>query len=391
MVKTTENGSGVPAFLSKCYEMVDDQSTDGLISWSSSDDSFVIWNAPEFSSALLPNYFKHNNFASFIRQLNIYGFRKIDTDRWEFANEGFMKGQKQLLKNISRRKSSQGLDQRRSSQKKDKDVEAREENKNFGLWKEVENLQIDKNALMEELAKLRQKQQSSQSKLLVLRDQLQGMEQNQQQMLSFIVMAMQNPGFLVKLLQPRENNWRVAEPGKSVLKRVSDDHEPSEGMIVRYQGPIDDSPDDLYRPISTSEESLQLGLNPDDDFFMNIDFPLEEEFQSPDKHGMVILPDLTDDDGTMDRLLSSPFLQKIDGSELDIEDTIDSGMEMESTSCRSQLKESAKFENLAEGLEISRPLKMETSACKMQLDGSQNMVILTEQMGLLASQRRLKR
>lgn len=73
MVKSANNGSGsVPPFLKKCYEMVDDESTDSLISWSKTSDSFVIWDMTEFSVRLLPKYFKHNNSSSFVRQLNIY-------------------------------------------------------------------------------------------------------------------------------------------------------------------------------------------------------------------------------------------------------------------------------------------------------------------------------
>ena len=66
-------GGGGPApFLIKTYEMVDDSTTDEIVSWSSNKNSFVVWNPPEFARLLLPTYFKHNNFSSFIRQLNTY-------------------------------------------------------------------------------------------------------------------------------------------------------------------------------------------------------------------------------------------------------------------------------------------------------------------------------
>ncbi|KAL9411384.1 hypothetical protein AB3S75_045057 [Citrus x aurantiifolia] len=64
---------GGPApFLIKTYDMDDDSSTDEIVSWSDNKNSFVVWNPPEFARLLLPTYFKHNNFSSFIRQLNTY-------------------------------------------------------------------------------------------------------------------------------------------------------------------------------------------------------------------------------------------------------------------------------------------------------------------------------
>lgn len=73
MVFSVESQKAVPApFLTKTYQLVDDPRTDHIVSWGEDESTFVVWRPPEFARDLLPNYFKHNNFSSFVRQLNTY-------------------------------------------------------------------------------------------------------------------------------------------------------------------------------------------------------------------------------------------------------------------------------------------------------------------------------
>lgn len=97
--------SSPPPFLLKTYMLVEDPATDGVISWNDDGAAFVVWQPAEFARDLLPTLFKHSNFSSFVRQLNTYGFRKVATTRWEFFNEKFRKGGRDLLCEIRRRKT----------------------------------------------------------------------------------------------------------------------------------------------------------------------------------------------------------------------------------------------------------------------------------------------
>jgi heat shock transcription factor len=59
-------------FLTKTYQIVDDHTINDVVSWNEDGSSFIVWDPTVFARDLLPKYFKHNNFSSFVRQLNTY-------------------------------------------------------------------------------------------------------------------------------------------------------------------------------------------------------------------------------------------------------------------------------------------------------------------------------
>ncbi|KAI5287685.1 hypothetical protein KEM52_001461, partial [Ascosphaera acerosa] len=99
--------------------MLQDPSIQHLITWSSSNESFLMNPSSEFSK-VLSQYFKHTNISSFVRQLNMYGFHKVsdvfhtgtpDSTMWEFkhGNGNFKKGDVAGLREIKRRASRHTL------------------------------------------------------------------------------------------------------------------------------------------------------------------------------------------------------------------------------------------------------------------------------------------
>lgn len=107
-------GKTQTVFIHKLYDMLEDKNISHLIWWAESNESFYLLPCEELAK-VLSQYFKHTNIASFIRQLNMYGFHKVNdlfqgdgnTARWEFrhlANQ-FRKGDIESLKLIKRRSS----------------------------------------------------------------------------------------------------------------------------------------------------------------------------------------------------------------------------------------------------------------------------------------------
>lgn len=157
------------------------------------------------------NFFKILIFV--LWDLILQGFRKIDPDKWEFANEGFLRGQKHLLANIKRRRqpnSSQPITTSSSSSQQQGQGHCVEVG-HFGLDEEIDHLRRDKQVLMMELVKLRQQQQNTRTYLQEMEERLRGTEIKQQQMMTFLVRAMKNPAFIQQLLQQKETRKELQE------------------------------------------------------------------------------------------------------------------------------------------------------------------------------------
>lgn len=233
------------------------------------------------------------------------------------------------------------------------------------MWKEVDILKGDKNALAQELIKVRQNQEVTDTKMLHLKDRVQGMEESQQEMLSFLVMVMQNPSLLIQLLQPKkENSWRMAE-GATILEEVNDEGESnSTGLpLVTYQPPSD----------GTSKSSSS-DMN---DFLSNANIL---KFCLDENHVPLIIPDLYDDGAWEKLLLLSPSKNKKKKQENDVKKGKDDST-LEEAEGTMELDKSRMLELIDEEMEKQDDFDF----AQLTPEKSRNLEILTKQMRLLAS------
>ncbi|XP_031979831.1 heat shock factor protein 3-like [Corvus moneduloides] len=169
----------VPGFLAKLWALLEDPDSDDVICWSRNGENFCILDEQRFAKELLPKYFKHNNISSFIRQLNMYGFRKVialengiitaeKSSVIEFQHPFFKQGKAHLLENIKRKVSAVRTEDLKVCTEDLHKVlsevqEMREQQNNMDV--RLANMKRENKALWKEVAVLRQKH-SQQQKLL---------------------------------------------------------------------------------------------------------------------------------------------------------------------------------------------------------------------------------
>ncbi|XP_058856646.1 heat shock factor protein 2-like isoform X4 [Acipenser ruthenus] len=239
----------VPGFLSKLWALVEDHSTNDLICWSRNGSCFLVSNELRFSKEVLPLYFKHNNMASFVRQLNMYGFHKVvhvdmglpreQEEVIEFQHPHFRCGETQLLGNIRRKVS-------------------------ISRGEEVKLKQQEMSKILLEVMQVKGRQQVADSKLLAIKqenetlwNEVSSLRQKHHQqhkitrkIIHFIASMVQSKSVSgIKRKLAFDVNWRPSEP-ETLLKQEID-------HLVPSAAPCALAPSDLYH--SLLEESGTAG------------------------------------------------------------------------------------------------------------------------------------
>lgn len=95
----------VPNFPAKMHAMLSRQDLQSIVSWMPHGRSWRVHNPREFEIRVIPVYFEHVKFSSFIRQANGWGFHRITVDsrdRNSYYHPMFLRGLPHLCKDLKR-------------------------------------------------------------------------------------------------------------------------------------------------------------------------------------------------------------------------------------------------------------------------------------------------
>ncbi|CAO3658166.1 unnamed protein product [Rhizopus microsporus] len=261
----------VPAFLNKLFSMVNDPSTDDLICWAENGKSFFVNRQEDFARKVLPRFFKHNKFSSFVRQLNMYGFHKVphlqqgvletdsDSERWEFSNPNFQRNKPELLTLVTRKKGVSADEKELSGVDLQHILEEIKSIKRhqMSISTQLQNIQRDNQILWQETVQARERHLRHQETI--------------DKILQFLASVFSSSGAGEKRnVIPRKRRFLLG-PGESVEQET----EPIEGAIVSNED------DDNERPTKQQKQQNEALFNINDYVNDVNDQADEEEISNP--------------------------------------------------------------------------------------------------------------
>lgn len=101
-------GRRISKFINVLSSVINNKEYSNVISWGADGSTIDIINIPEFRNKVMLKYFKHTILSNFIRQLNLYNFKKVnskDSNKLSYFNPLFYRdATSECLLNLKRNK-----------------------------------------------------------------------------------------------------------------------------------------------------------------------------------------------------------------------------------------------------------------------------------------------
>ena len=86
------------------YKILDQDEHPSVVSWCLDSQNFIVYNRKKFQDELMPQYFQSSSWQSFLKQLNVYGFRRATKSRdlTVYYHKDFIQNKPGLINKIKR-------------------------------------------------------------------------------------------------------------------------------------------------------------------------------------------------------------------------------------------------------------------------------------------------
>jgi len=107
---TSTHGGNALLFPWKLHDMLRTSGTEGkesIVSWLPHGNAFKVHNVPDFVSNILPLFFKQTKYKSFQRQLNLWGFERIQNgpEKGAYYHKQFLRDESALCRHLTRQRA----------------------------------------------------------------------------------------------------------------------------------------------------------------------------------------------------------------------------------------------------------------------------------------------